>query len=363
MKTAADAFEVRIGRRHDARRRRVSRRGASSTSHRDAARAPRSGSTADRRRRHDGPFKKLLAAGHATRSSSGEPAGLPAREMKESIDVSEEEAQITSPDRSEERVARIRHVRFRTALPALAALSSSARARSPGRLRILEQEARKAFNARPVPQAALKFESAASAAGDPARGRMHVQAAWSHFNERNRRQTRRSALTSRLRGEPRPRDRPRLLLARLREARRRGPGRPSRADRRGSRRRRRRAQAGREGEARPDGHAEDVIHDLTYNVPREKLDAEASRDSSRRRTRSKGKFTEAARVRGLEGGPGEGAPPARRRPDGAPPAAPPPARRRPHAAPAPPRASRIAARARRRTTSLSAGRPSRGVTH
>ena len=45
-----------------------------------------------------------------------------------------------------------------------------------------------------------------------------------------------------------------------------------------------------------DGNTEDVIHDLLYNVPREKLDAEAL-DLLAQAYEKQGKFTEAARVR------------------------------------------------------------------
>ena len=51
-----------------------------------------------------------------------------------------------------------------------------------------------------------------------------------------------------------------------------------------------------------DGNTEDVIHDFLYNVPREKLDAEAL-DLLAQAYERQGKFTEAAKVRASAGGP------------------------------------------------------------
>ena len=97
-----------------------------------------------------------------------------------------------------------------------------------------------------------------------------------------------------------------------------------------------------------DGNTEDVIHDLLYNVPREKLDAEAL-DLLAQAYEKQGKFTEAAKVRasgpdapkGSSHGLPTGSPAAGRRRRG----------RRPRSP-----------RLRRRTTSLSAERPSRAAT-
>ena len=158
----------------------------------------------------------------------------------------------------------------------------------------LEKEARKAVNAGQFRKAALKFESAASAASDPQRrSRMLVQAAWAHFNDGKRSDAQdalRRAFTGspdleivadffspefvKLAGEVRA-----AALAAL-------P--PPTADFNEMKRVAK--------EKLADGNTEDVIHDLLYNVPREKLDAEAL-DLLAQAYEKQGKFIEAAKVR------------------------------------------------------------------
>jgi tetratricopeptide (TPR) repeat protein len=158
----------------------------------------------------------------------------------------------------------------------------------------LEKEARKAVNAGQFRKAALKFESSASAASDPQRrSRMLVQAAWAHFNDGRKpdaQEALRRAFTSspdleivadffspefvKLAGEVRS-----SALAAM----------PPPAADIGELKRVAR-------EKLADGNTDDVIHDLLYNVPREKLDAEAI-DLLARAYERQGKFTEAARVR------------------------------------------------------------------
>jgi len=163
----------------------------------------------------------------------------------------------------------------------------------------LEKEARKAVNAGQFRKAALKFESAASAASDPQRrSRMLVQAGWANFND-GKKSDAQDALRRAFTGSPdleivadffSP-EFVKLTTDVRREAVAAMP--PPAAD---------------IGELKrvakeklADGNTEDVIHDLLYNVPRERLDAEAI-DLLAQAYERQGKFTEAARVRatGLE---------------------------------------------------------------
>ena len=158
----------------------------------------------------------------------------------------------------------------------------------------LEKEARKAVNAGQFRKAALKFESAASAAGDPQRrSRMLVQAGWAHFND-GKKSDAQDALRRAFTGSPdleivadffSP-EFVKLAADVRREAVVAVP--PPAAD---------------IGELKrvakeklADGNTEDVIHDLLFNVPREKLDAEAI-DLLAQAYERQGKFTEAAKVR------------------------------------------------------------------
>ncbi len=158
----------------------------------------------------------------------------------------------------------------------------------------LEKEARKAVNAGQFRKAALKFESAASAASDPQRrSRMLVQTGWAHFND-GKKSDAQDALRRAFTGSPdleivadffSP-DFVKLAGEVRSSAVAAMP--PPAAD---------------IGELKrvakeklADGNTEDVIHDLLYNVPREKLDAEAI-DLLAQAYEKQGKFTEAARVR------------------------------------------------------------------
>src|SRR5450830_1927932 len=163
----------------------------------------------------------------------------------------------------------------------------------------LEKEARKAVNAGQFRKAALKFESSASAASDPQRrSRMLVQAAWAHVND-GKKSDAQDALRRALTGSPdleivadffSPEF---VKLAGEVRAAALATMPPPAADFNEMKRVAK--------EKLADGHTEDVIHDLLYNVPREKLDAEAI-DLLAQAYEKQGKFTEAARVRAT--GPG-----------------------------------------------------------
>jgi tetratricopeptide (TPR) repeat protein len=171
----------------------------------------------------------------------------------------------------------------------------------------LEKEARKAFNAGQFRRAALKFESAAAAAADPARkGRMLVQAAWAAFNEGKRADAQESLrraytaspdfeviadfyspefvkLASDAKAAVGPV--PAAPAADLVELKRVAK------------------------QKLADGAAEDVVHDLTYNVPRESLDAECV-DLLATAYEKLGRFDEAMRVRAPKPEPAKLPPPA-----------------------------------------------------
>src|SRR5271169_1605896 len=158
----------------------------------------------------------------------------------------------------------------------------------------LEKEARKAVNAGQWRKAALKFESSASAAGDPQRrSRMLVQAGWAHFNDGKRSEAQ-DALRRAFTGSPEleivadffsPEF---VKLAGEVRAAALAAVPPPAADFTEMKRVAK--------EKLADGNTEDVIHDLLYNVPREKLDAEAL-DLLAQAYEKQGKFTEAAKVR------------------------------------------------------------------
>ena len=158
----------------------------------------------------------------------------------------------------------------------------------------LEKEARKAVNAGQFRKAALKFESSASAASDPQRrSRMLVQAAWAHFND-GKRPDAQDALRRAFTGSPdleivadffSPEF---VKLAGEVRAAALAAMPPPAADLDEMKRVAK--------EKLADGNNEDVIHDLLYNVPREKLDAEAL-DLLAQAYEKQGKFTEAAKVR------------------------------------------------------------------
>ena len=158
----------------------------------------------------------------------------------------------------------------------------------------LEKEARKAVNAGQFRKAALKFESSASAASDPQRrSRMLVQAAWAHFND-GKRPDAQDALRRAFTGSPNLEIvadffSPEFvkLAGEVRTAALEAMPPPA-ADLNEMKRVAK--------EKLADGNTEDVIHDLLYNVPREKLDAEAL-DLLAQAYEKQGKFTEAAKIR------------------------------------------------------------------
>lgn len=164
----------------------------------------------------------------------------------------------------------------------------------------LEKEARKAFNGGQFRRAALKFESAASAAGDPARkGRMLVQSAWASYNE-GKRTDAQEALRRAYAASPDLEIVPDFyspefvkVAADVKSTLRTIPAAPS-ADVAELKRVARQKLA--------DGLPEDVIHDLTYNVPREKLDAECL-ELLAAAYEKVGKFNEASRIRAAKGDP------------------------------------------------------------
>ena len=181
---------------------------------------------------------------------------------------------------------------FAFSLAALLLLAAPVRAQEGSES--LEKEARKAVNAGQFRKAALKFESAASAASDPQRrSRMLVQAGWAHVNDGKKSEAQ-DALRRAFTGSPdleivadffSP-EFVKLAAEVRRDAVAAMP--PPAAD---------------IGELKrvakeklADGNTEDVIHDLLYNVPRERLDAEAI-DLLAQAYERQGKFTEAARVR------------------------------------------------------------------
>jgi tetratricopeptide (TPR) repeat protein len=158
----------------------------------------------------------------------------------------------------------------------------------------LEKEARKAVNAGQFRKAALKFESAGSAASDPQRrSRMLVQAAWAHFND-GKKSDAQDALRRAFTGSP---DleivadffSPEFvkLAGDIRTSAVAAMPPPA-------------ADIGElkrvAKEKLADGNTDDVIHDLLYNVPRDRLDAEAI-DLLAQAYEKQGKFGEAAKVR------------------------------------------------------------------
>jgi tetratricopeptide (TPR) repeat protein len=181
---------------------------------------------------------------------------------------------------------------FLCAVAAVFLLSAAARAQEGSES--LEKEARKAVNAGQFRKAALKFESSASAASDPQRrSRMLVQAAWAHFNDGKRSEAQ-EALRRAFTGSPGLEIVPDFyspefvkIASEVRAAALAAMPSPA-ADLREMKRVAK--------EKLADGNTDDVIHDLLYNVPREKLDAEAL-DLLAQAYEKQGRFTEAAKVR------------------------------------------------------------------
>lgn len=178
------------------------------------------------------------------------------------------------------------------AVAAVFLLSAPARAQEGSES--LEKEARRAVNAGQFRKAALKFESSASAAGDPQRrSRMLVQAAWAHFNDGKKPEAQ-EALRRAFAGSPNLEIVPDFFSPEFVKLA---------GDVRSSALAAMPPPAADLGEMKrvakeklADGNTDDVIHDLLYNVPREKLDAEAL-DLLAQAYEKQGKFTEAAKVR------------------------------------------------------------------
>ncbi len=160
-----------------------------------------------------------------------------------------------------------------------------------------EREARKDFNQGRFKQAALKFERAADAAADgPRRARMRVQEAWSHFNARAPKDAR-EALAAAFGGTPDLEVIPEFfspefmrLVDEVRASARAAA--PPPVDIAETLRMAR--------ERLKDGQVEEVVHDLTYNVPRDRLGREGAELLATALERQ-GKFAEAGRVRASAG--------------------------------------------------------------
>ncbi len=161
-----------------------------------------------------------------------------------------------------------------------------------------EREAKKDFNLGRFKQAAVKFERAADAASEPTRrARMRLQEAWSHFNARETKEARESLKAAFL---PNP-DLEVVpdffspdfmkLVDEVRAAQRAAAP-PPVADVTETIRMAR--------ERLKDGHVDEVIHDLTYNVPPDKLGTEGAAILAAAYER-KGRFSDAARVRAAAG--------------------------------------------------------------
>ncbi|HSB37319.1 MAG TPA: tetratricopeptide repeat protein [Thermoanaerobaculia bacterium] len=220
---------------------------------------------------------------------------------------------------------------------AFAAVLASALAGGPGAAQeaseSYEREARKDFNQGRFKQAAVKFERAAEAAADPTRqSRMHLQEAWSHFNARGVKDAR-DALNKAFLALPDLEVIPEFfspeflrIVDDVRAATRAAappPGVDIAETIRMSR------------ERLKDGRLEEVVHDLTYNVPRDKLGREGAELLATALERQ-GKFAEAGKVRaaGLDARPPAAV-------ATAPAPAPPPAATAPAAAPATPAAPHL----------------------
>jgi superkiller protein 3 len=161
-----------------------------------------------------------------------------------------------------------------------------------------EREAKKEFNQGRFKQAAAKFERAAEATNDGSRrARMHLQEAWSHFNARSPKDAR-EALKSVFSLKP---DLEVVadffspdfmkLVDEVRVASRSAAAAPE-ADVAETIRMAR--------ERLKDGQVDEVIHDLTYNVPADKLGRDGAETLAAALER-KGRFADAARVRSAAG--------------------------------------------------------------
>jgi tetratricopeptide (TPR) repeat protein len=160
-----------------------------------------------------------------------------------------------------------------------------------------EREARKDFNQGRFRQAAVKFERAADAATDgPRRARMRVQEAWSHFNARAPKDAR-EALATAFGGYPDLEVIPEFfspefmrLVDEVRVSARSAAPPPIDV-----------AETLRMARERlKDGQVEEVVHDLTYNVPRDRLGRDGAELLATALERQ-GKFAEAGRIRASAG--------------------------------------------------------------
>ena len=180
---------------------------------------------------------------------------------------------------------------------ALALLPAAGRAQEASES--FEREARKDFNQGRFKQAAVKFERAADAASDgQRRARMRVQEGWSHFNARAPKDAR-EALVAAFSAAPDLEVIPEFfspefvrLVDEVRLTARAAAPPPVDV-----------AEILRMAKERlKDGQVEEVVHDLTYNVPRDKLGRDGAEILATALERQ-GKFAEAGRIRagaGLE---------------------------------------------------------------
>ena len=161
-----------------------------------------------------------------------------------------------------------------------------------------EREAKKEFNQGRFQQAAVKFQLAAEASADGTRrARMHLQEAWSHFNGRSPKDAR-DALKSAFTINPDLEVVPDFfspdfmkLVDEVRAASRTAAAAPAVDVAETLRMARERLRA---------GEFDEVIHDLTYNIPAEKLGREGS-ETLAAALEGKGRFADAARVRAAAG--------------------------------------------------------------
>ncbi len=197
-----------------------------------------------------------------------------------------------------------------------------------------EREARKEFNQGHFRQAAIKYQLAAEAASDPSRrAKMHLGEAWSQFNARNPKEARealRSVFTLNPDQEVVPDFYSADFMKLVEEVRAsvKSAAAAAAVDV---------AETLRMAKARlKDGLADEVIHDLTYNVPPDRLGKEGA-ETLAAALEMKGRVAEAARVRSAAGlGTAGAAPPKPAPPDSAPaPTAAPSATVAPAPAPAP----------------------------
>ena len=189
---------------------------------------------------------------------------------------------------------------FRRLLPAFAVtlLLGVSAARGQEASDSYEREAKKEFNQGRFKQAAVKFELAAEASADGTRrARMHLQEAWAHFNARSLKEARDAlrsvfSLNSGLEVIPDFFSPDFMkMVDEVRAAVNAAAAAPAVDVSETLRMARERLKA---------GEVDEVIHDLTYNVPKEKLGREGS-ETLAAALEAKGRFADAARVRSAAG--------------------------------------------------------------